>query len=262
VDQILYHTDPFRVFLAMDGRLDASSEGDNVMTVDLDTGIRLLGRDANPGRPLRRSATGLQTSGASHLRDFYSHRSSRIRVAIASVLLCYGGGAAMFWLHAIYRGEEGPAIAAPYHWLLDSTLGLVALAPAIFFLLPVAHHAIKHHRRLQPFAVGAAFALITTPGPVIHDQAVGGGTPLAQLATNVFGRDMSVATRNLHAVSHSATSECLLQLAVGLPVYMLLMQAAFSLSAVARRSFAAGNVVSGEFLGRTESVAARSANAA
>jgi hypothetical protein len=233
------------------------------MTVDLDSGIRQQGRDAQPGRQLRRSATGSQMSGASHVRQFYSHRSSRIRFAIASVFLCYAGGAAMFWLHAIYRGEQGPPIAAPYHWLLDSTLGFVALAPAVFFLLPAAHHAIKRHRRLQPLAVGAAFALLTTPGPVIHDQAVGGRTALAQLATNLFGRDTSVAARNLHAVSHSAMSECLLQLAVGLPVYVLLMHTAFTLSArAARRSLPTGGVVSRGFSGRPESVAVRSARAA
>jgi hypothetical protein len=142
----------------------------------------------------------------------------------------------MFWLHAIYRGEQGPPIAAPYHWLLDSTLAFIALAPALFFLIPTAHYIMNHcYRRFQPMAVGCAFAMITTPGPVIHDQAVGGGTPLAQVATKVFGRDMSVVARNLHAVSHSATSECLLQAAVGLPVYMLLTQAAFALSTAAAR---------------------------
>jgi len=221
-----------------------------MMTADLDTDIRSRRRDATPAGPLpwRLQATGRRPTGAhgsdrgqrpaavevavSRVGTFYAQRSSRVTAALTSVILCYGGGGAMFWLHAIYRGEQGPAIAAPYHWLLDSTLGLVALSPVIFFLIPAVHHLLSRHRAgVQALAVGAGFALVTTPGPVFHDQAVGGGMPLAQLATNVFGRDLAVAARNLHAVSHSASSECLLQLAVGLPVYIVLTQMAFALSA-------------------------------
>lgn len=234
------------------------------MTADVDTEVRpeLHPPDALTARSSRRlaqptgrrpigagtTASGPRSSavevGLSRLRAFYGQRSSRVTVAVTAVLLCYGGGGVMFWLHAIYRGEQGPTIAAPYHWLLDSTLGFVALSPVLFVLIPAAHYTVSRRlSRLQPLAVGAGFALVTTPGPVFHDQAVGGGTPLAQLATNVFGRDLAVAARNLHAVSHSASSECLLQLAVGLPVYVLLTQAAFALSAaVCGRSRRAGPV--------------------
>jgi len=166
----------------------------------------------------------------SNLHGFYSRRSHQVQFALTAIALCYGGGGAMFWLHAIYRGEAGPPISAPYHWFLDSTLGLVALAPAIFVLLPVTSRRLGGRRHgLQPVALGVLFAVITTPGPIMHDRVAGHGTPLAQLATSVFGRDAGVAARNLHAVSHSALSECLLQLGVGLPVYVILAHVALRL---------------------------------
>lgn len=247
------------------------------MTADLDTGFRPLSRDATASETSRQTgrrptvgATTADPAGArrpsvieveaSRLRAFYANRSSRLTLAITSVMLCYGGGGAMFWLHAIVRGEQGPAISAPYHWLLDSTLGFIALSPILFFLIPTAHRTLR--RRLHPLAVGAAFALVTTPGPVIHDKAVGGGTPLAQLATNIFGRDLGVAARNVHAVSHSATSECLLQLAVGLPVYGLLTGAAFALSTTVVGRCSARAVRTRQLPDRQELVGVSAASAA
>ncbi len=56
------------------------------------------------------------------LRGFYAQPLARRVLLTTSILLTYGGGAAMFWLHAIHRGEKGPAINHWFHWLLDSTL--------------------------------------------------------------------------------------------------------------------------------------------
>jgi hypothetical protein len=171
------------------------------------------------------------TAPSAAVYDFYRHRSNQLLLAITSVFLCYGGGGAMFWFHAIYRGEQGPPISAPYHWLLDSTLGFIALSPALFFLLPMASQRLKGRASgHRPWAIGALFAVITTPGPIMHDQLVGKGTFLAQQATTVFGRNAAVAAQGLRAAEHPAWSECLLQLAVGLPVYILLTHVAFALS--------------------------------
>jgi hypothetical protein len=60
----------------------------------------------------------------------------------------------------------------------------------------------------------------------------GRGTPLPRLATRVFGEDPRVAATGLHVVEHSRPSEVLLQLSVGLPVYIAL--AAVSLCVVNR----------------------------
>jgi hypothetical protein len=178
-------------------------------------------RSARHRRPITEVA-------ASHLHDFYSLRTWQSTLVITAILLCYAGGGAMFYLHAIVMGEQGPAIAPVYHWLLDSTLGFIALTPALFFLIPATHHTLKHHaERHHPFAIGAAFAIITAPGPIIHDETVGRGSPGAQLATNFFGRDTAVINPAAHIVTHTVFAECGLQVLVGLPVYIFLSYLAF-----------------------------------
>ena len=88
--------------------------------------------------------------------------------------------------------------------------------------------------------VGTLFTLVSGPGPLLHNAIAGQGTPLANLATDVFGEDADIAARNMHAMEHSAFTEGLLQVAVGLPVYLTLTWLAIRLvRAVTRRRRAA-----------------------
>ena len=161
------------------------------------------------------------------LRTFYSDRLGWAALFTTSFILAYGGGAVMFWLHAIYRGEHGPAISDWSHWLLDSSLGFVALTPILFFILPTALWLLARgdgSRRIKLWSyvavVGTMFTLVTGPGPLLHNTIAGHGTWLADLATVIFGHDAETAERNMHAMEHSQMTEGLLQMAVGLPVYL------------------------------------------
>jgi hypothetical protein len=162
-----------------------------------------------------------------HLRSFYSRPLGWVALLVTSVALSYGGGGAMFWLHALVRGERGPAIADWAHWLFDATLGFVALTPALFLILPAALWALRRggrQVRVRPVAymtlVGALFGLVTGPGPLVHNLMVGPESVLGRLAVSIFGHDPAVAMRNAHAPSHSVISEAVLQVAVGVPVYI------------------------------------------
>ena len=169
-----------------------------------------------------------------NLEAFYSRPLAWAAWIVTSLYLAYGGGAAMFWVHAIHRGEAGPAISDLSHWFLDSTLGFLALTPAVFFLLPLALWAARSVTRGSlgmrtggfVVLVGTTFGVVTVPGPLMHNLLVGGGTRLGDLAERVFGLDPSVAARNAVAVEHSALSESLVQLFVGVPVYLLAAAAA------------------------------------
>ena len=162
------------------------------------------------------------------LRAFYSQPVAWMAWAVTSGILAYAGGAAMFWLHAEIRGEMGPQINPWYHWLLDSSLGFVALTPMVFLILPAAL-VILHRSKLGSPAeraglyvvlVGMLLALVTAPGPFLHDELVGRGKPLANLATTIFGR--YVHGLPPHEAVHGLWSEMLLQVVVGIPVYATL----------------------------------------
>ncbi len=162
-------------------------------------------------------------------------------LVVTSVLLTYGGGVVMFWLHAIYRGEQGPAINDVSHWFLDSTLGFVALTPVIFFLIASAGRLTRAtdrpgYRRLAFYAVllGTSFALVTAPGPALHNFIAGEGKPLANWATDLFGHDAAVAARALTAEPRSHVIEGVLQVAVGFPVYIAISWLAAHLAAATR----------------------------
>ena len=164
------------------------------------------------------------------VRAFYSRPLAWVAMVLVSATLAYCGGGLMFWLHAIYRAERGPAIAHGQHWLLDSTLGFVALTPVVFVLLPAALWALGAqggHLRgprltLYVATVGTLFALVTGPGPLLHNTLVGHGTPLADAATSIFGHDPAIAAHHEHAMEQSAWSSGVLQVAVGVPAYSLL----------------------------------------
>ncbi len=179
------------------------------------------------------------------VRAFYSRPLGWLALIVTTLFLSYGGGGVMFWFHAIYRGEEGPAIGNVYHWLFDSTLGFVALTPALFFILPSALYAIdRAHIRSERlkaagfvFVVGVLFGVVTGPGPFMHDTLVGRTAPLGRAAVRIFGYDSGVAAHNATAVHHSPITEGVLQVLVGAPTYILMGLLALSvIRRLARRT--------------------------
>lgn len=177
-------------------------------------------------------------TATSALAEHYPTRRARCSVVATSFALTYVGGAAMYWTHAVYRGEQGPPIAHPWHWLLDSTLGFVALTPALLVLIPLARRmATGRSAGAEAVALGGLFALVTAPGPLLHGLIAGAGTPLARWATALVGSDPGVQSSHVHAVDHSAASEVVTQLVVGAPVYITIaLVAGLALRRVGRRS--------------------------
>ena len=155
------------------------------------------------------------------VRQFYRHPVAWVALLVSSALLTFGGGAVMFWFHAIVRGEQGPAIADAHHWLLDSSLGFVALTPVLAAIVPLGVWlAGRGGQRAYVGAVATLFTLTTGPGPFLHNIVAGAGTPVARLATALFGHDRQVAARNMHVHNRSPLAEGLLQILVGFPVYL------------------------------------------
>jgi hypothetical protein len=171
------------------------------------------------------------------LRAFYSRPLGWAAALFVSATLSYVGGALMFWLHAVYRGEKGPSIDHLQHWFLDSTLGFVALTPVVLFLLPAVlwilgwQGAKRDRVRLSAYVgvVGILFALVTGPGPLLHNAIAGADKPLANLATDVFGYDPDIAAQHAAAPERSAFTEGVIQVAVGIPAYSLLTLASIAL---------------------------------
>lgn len=181
------------------------------------------------------------------VRAFYSRPLGWTALIVTSIFLAYGGGGAMFWFHAIYRGEAGPPINDWWHWFFDSSLGFVALTPALFFILPAALWALDQMRLAGRKAkavayvlvVGVLFGVATGPGPLFHDTLVGRTAPLGKAAVRIFGYDPEVASRMAGAHAHSAATEGLLQVVVGVPVYIVAgLLALATIRALARRSAA------------------------
>jgi hypothetical protein len=158
------------------------------------------------------------------VRSFYQRPVAWFALVVSAAFLTYGGGAVMFWLHAVVRGEAGPAIDNVHHWLLDSTLGFIALTPLLAVIVPLAAWRARGEGRSADsgyiLVAATVFTAFTGPGPLLHNMVAGAGTPLANLATRIFGADAAAAARSMHAPSHSAWSEGLLQLFVGFPVYL------------------------------------------
>lgn len=167
------------------------------------------------------------TAVAKLVFQYYRQPASWSVLVIASLVMIYLGGAAMFWFHAIYLGEGGPAISPVLHWFMDSTAAL-ALTPVLFVVLPLAsRYAMVSHRDLSPhrFALfsGAVFAVMTIPGPFIHNTFLGRGTWLADKVTRLWGDGQAVQPYTQYPFA----MEALLQVAFGLPLYIALMWALF-----------------------------------
>jgi hypothetical protein len=197
-------------------------------------GPSLVSRALAAGREFARSCAG-----------YYREPLSWLALGITSVILCFGGGAAMFWFHAEHLGEGGPNIPWYVHWLLDSTFGFLVLTPALVLILPLASLvAGSTAGRLAPRAVPAAhavvagvvFALVTTPGPVAHDLVVGRGTWVAAQVTRLWGEPGAPLTPVHH---YSLLAKLTQQLGFGLPVYVALMVlAVLVIRSIAARSVA------------------------
>lgn len=159
---------------------------------------------------------------------FYRDPLSWLGLITTAVLLCYVGGAAMFWFHSEYLGEGGPAIPWEAHWLLDSTFGFVSLTPVLAVILPLAvrvtasitesPRAVSLRLKFS-IIVGTAFALITTPGPIAHDLIVGRGTWIANEVTTWLGDPNAQPAAGHH---YAVLAKLTQQLGFGLPLYMLL----------------------------------------
>ena len=189
------------------------------------------------GRARKGSAQGIQA--------FYSRPLGWGALIVTSVFLAYGGGGVMFWLHAIYRGEDGPPIPDVWHWLFDSTLGFVGLTPVLFFILPAALYALGRMKlgagplRAGAYVslVGVLFGVVAGPGPLLHGALVGRESFLGRTAVDIFGRDPEVAARNAEAIANTPISSVIAQLAVGIPVYAIFaLLALLTVRALARRS--------------------------
>ncbi|MEJ3745258.1 hypothetical protein WEI85_18440 [Actinomycetes bacterium KLBMP 9797] len=159
---------------------------------------------------------------------FYRDPAAQLALLVTSVVMCFVGGAAMFWFHAIYLGEGGPAISWVVHWLLDSSFAFVALTPALAVILPLsmwfAHWLAPASARLVPWLYaavgGVAFAFVTTPGPIAHDLIVGRGTWVADRVTAMVGDPSAPLAPAADYPPLAAMSQ---QLGAGVPLYVALM---------------------------------------
>jgi hypothetical protein len=135
-------------------------------------------------------------------------------------VVAYAGGLVMFTTHAIIRQEKGPPISNVDHWLLDSSLGFVALAPVVIVGVALLARYVAPSSWRFPIVAGLLFAFVTIPGPIAHDKAVGEDSVGATLATHFCGIDRAALLRP--GIEHSPQSECLVQLLVGIPTYVAL----------------------------------------
>nr|MDT0657314.1 hypothetical protein [Micromonospora sp. DSM 115978] len=178
---------------------------------------------ARASRPVRAALRGLP--GA--VVDFYRAPAAQLALIVTAIMLCFVGGAAMFWFHAVYLGEGGPAISQPAHWLLDSSFAFVGLTPALALILPLAGWAARSvgpGGRLVPWLYalvgGTAFAAVTTPGPLAHDALVGRGTWLADRATDLIGDPGATLAPTPDYPPLAAMTQ---QFGAGVPLYVGLM---------------------------------------
>jgi hypothetical protein len=176
------------------------------------------------------------------MRGYYRDRLAWVALLVFSVLLAYGGGAVMFWFHAIYLGEGGPAISPWLHWLLDSTAGFVGLTPALAIIMPLAASVSARltvlraaHSGRFVLLIGTLFAFVTAPGPIVHNAFVGRGTWVATHVTALLGNG-----RPLTASHHiPPIVDISGQVAVGLPTYIAMAAVALlAVRALSRRAAA------------------------
>lgn len=180
-----------------------------------------------------------------HVRAFYARPTGWVALVVHMLFVAYAGGAVMFWFHCMVRGEKGPPVNNWFHYLTDSTLAFVGLSIAMFFILPTALTAVSMARNIGEQAkaavyvllVGTLFGLATFPGPFLHDLLVGRGTPGARIVVDIWGYDRHVALMTAHNPEHWWVTEGLLQVLVGVPVYIVASLFAFTIvRAIASRA--------------------------
>jgi hypothetical protein len=169
------------------------------------------------------------------LRDFYRDPLAWFGGLVSLLVVAYAGGAVMFVLHAVILGELGPAISPVAHWALDSTLGFVGLAPVVAVIVPVAAWLVRTEADGEavpalPYAAvgGTLFGLATAPAPIVHDLLVGRGTWLANRVTEVLDGPVGIG-HHVHGDSVPQALSIALQVAVGIPTYVLLLWLALRL---------------------------------
>ncbi len=193
------------------------------------------------------SAHVLASSGlaaiAVELCRYYRSRAAVRTLLLLDLVLSYVGGAFFFWVHAIVRGERGPDIAHWQHWLLDSSIAFIGLLPPLAVLLPLSRAAaerVQHRLPVIPSALartaslGVPFALVTAAGPIAHDVLVGENTPLANavtqwLSNSPHSRPMPPEAPAGPTEGGGHLADIGVQVAFGVPVYTLLVTAAFVL---------------------------------
>jgi hypothetical protein len=164
------------------------------------------------------------------ITDFYREPLGRLALLVSAPLLVYGGGAVFFWFHAIYLGEGGPAISPWVHWFMDSTAGFIGLVPVLAVLIPLAvslappHFPVPGRSPHQTTAryvllLATLFALVTAPGPVLHDKFLARGTWVADKVTALLGNGR-LPTGHVHHIAPAANMS--MQVAVAVPTYLAL----------------------------------------
>jgi len=190
-----------------------------------------------PLRPPQRNGRALVGRACRDLRPrpclrmllaFYREPLAWFGLLLSAFIIAYAGGIVMFVLHAVVLGEQGPAISPVEHWALDSTLGFVGLGPVVALILPIAAWIVSEPDegvRTLPFAAvgGVLFALAAGPGPIAHDLLVGRGTWLANRVTDLLGGDTTVLAAHAHGDGIPQTLSIGMQVAIGVPTYVLLV---------------------------------------
>ncbi len=182
------------------------------------------------------------------VRDFYGDPMAWIGLAICTLILTYIGGASMFWFHAMYLGEGGPAISPYLHWGLDSSAGLFGLTPFIAIIIPIAAwtailpgpgEITIGHVRAGRFALvgGVLLALVTAPAPLFHDTFLARGTWLADHITNMWGGPEYVTGHVHHRDEGNPLVAMVQQVGWGIVTYIPLMLVSLTAVRVLTRPF-------------------------
>jgi len=190
------------------------------------------------------AAASLAVRGLAAIGRITAHPSTAVRLAIIAFaaglftvlwgtffLPLLGNGPGMLW-GSNFSGDAslGMYFDSRYanvgYYL--GVLGFVALTPVLGLILPLAvwrastitPARAKLRRHLYLVGTATTFTLVTAPGPFLHNVIAGAGTPLANLAARTFGENEAEAMRAMHAHPQSSVTEGILQLGVGLPVYL------------------------------------------
>jgi hypothetical protein len=185
---------------------------------------------------------------AAVIRDFYGDPLAWLGLAICTVILTYIGGASMFWFHAMYLGEGGPAISPWLHWGLDSSAGFLGLTPFIAVIIPIAawtamlpgpgEITIGHVRAFRFALVGGVLlALVTAPAPLFHDTFLARGTWLADHITERWGGPEYLTGHVHHRDEGTPLISMVQQIGWGIVTYVPLMLVALTAVRVVTRPF-------------------------